>query len=101
MTLTCMYDDQDYDPEPQPEHVRPLGHGFTNVEAMIEFLKVEHSHSQDSKCTPELDPCVSGRNQKWKRGHCSRDDSDVQKQDAPSFHRIEGENYQQEQMGRW
>ena len=39
---TDMYDGEYEDAEPHPEHIRPLGHGLTNVEAMIEFLKIEH-----------------------------------------------------------
>ena len=38
------YEDQN----PQPEHIRPLGHGLTNVEAMIEFV-------QDRTCTHSLE----------------------------------------------
>ena len=37
------------DPEPQPEHIRPLGQGLTDVEAMIEFLRIEHAHSLEQR----------------------------------------------------
>ena len=37
------------DEPPQPEHLRPLEHGLNNVEAMIEFLKIEHSHSLEQR----------------------------------------------------
>ena len=37
------------DEPPQPEHIRPLEHGLSNVEAMIEFLKIEHAHSLEQR----------------------------------------------------
>lgn len=37
------------DEPPPPEHIRPLEHGLSNVEAMIEFLKTEHAHSLERR----------------------------------------------------
>ena len=37
------------DADQQPEHIRPLDHGLSNVEAMIEILKIEHAHSLEQR----------------------------------------------------
>ena len=43
MILTCIYEG-DEEGRPEPEHIRPLGHG-----PMIYFLKIERTHSLEQR----------------------------------------------------
>ena len=73
-----MHDDSDINDEgdggeePDRQHIRPLGHGLTHLDTMIEFLRNEHGHNLektgllDSQCYPEHDPCVFERDRQWR-----------------------------------
>ena len=50
-----MHDDSDINDEgdggeePDRQHIRPLGHGLTHLDTMIEFLRIEHGHNLEKR----------------------------------------------------